>query len=118
MTQEVVIDSDLVSKLAVAAQDGTVSLADFASATRSALRSAAAKQGTQMALVEAWSWMCAAIEAALKAVGAPRADVQTLDEISNKVNAPPGLARFPPADLADWIEKVLRVWKQMMRDFR
>ena len=119
MTQEVVIDSDVVSKLAVAVQDGTASLSDFAAATRSALGSAAAKQGTQMALVEAWSWMCVAIEAALKAVGAPRADVIALDEISNKVNAPPGMGgRLPPADLTDWIEKVLRVWKQAMRDFR
>ena len=118
MTQEVVIDPDVVSKLAAGIQDGTATLADFASASRAALGSAAAKQGTQMALVEAWTWMAAAIEAFLKALGALRSDVAALDEISNKVNAPPGLARLSAADLADWIEKVLRVWKQALRDFR
>ena len=119
MTQEVVIDSDVVTKLATGVQDGTATLADFGNASRSALGAAAAKPGTPMALVEAWSWMCTAIEALLRALGAERTDVAALDEISNKVNAPPGMGgRLPPADMTDWIEKVLRVWKQVLRDFR
>jgi hypothetical protein len=118
MTGEVIIDSDVVSKLAASTQDGTLTLAEFGAAARSTLGQHAAKQGTPQAVTEAWSWMQPALTALLKALGAPHADIAALDEISNRVNAPAGLGRLSAAELADWIEKVLRMWKQAARDFR
>ena len=118
-TQEVVIDPDVVSKLSASTAEASITFAEFSAAGRTALGKAASRPHTPAALVEGWSWMHPALLALLKGIGAERADIQALDEISNRINAPPGLqARLPPDELTDYIEKILRLWKQMMREFR
>ena len=115
-TGETIVDAEVISALAAAGAEGSITLDDCAKAARKALGKAAAQQGSHLAVAEAWSWLQPILTAVLKGTKAPATELASIQDISTRVNSPQH--RLPPDQMADWIEKILRLYKCGLRDFR
>ena len=117
-TGEAMVDPDEAASLAAACVEGTATLEMFAKIGRKSLGSSAAPANTVLALVEAWSFALPALTALMRSANLEAENFSALTEITATVNAPPGLARISPTQTSEWVERILRDWKQCARDFR
>ena len=98
--------------------EANFTLKDFSEFSRKALKHGSAPGNNYRSLAEAWAWVEPAFKAMLTATGAPKLEFAAVAHITTLVNAPPGIARLTAADLEDWIEKLLLVYKSDTRDNR
>ena len=117
-TGQVSLDTTAVATVSAAVQDGSFTFSDFQKLANDALGSGAAPAGTAAANSEAWSFMQPVFLSILTSVGAPHAEVEALAQIGAVINSPPGIARLSPADVADWVERIIKSYRASLREFR
>ena len=114
-TQEASLDQSHIASLASDASEAKLFMAGGKAAAKSMLKDKAAQDGSARALAEAWSIMAPAITTALENAYLDAAAVKT---ITNKVTAPEGLMQLQPAQMAEWIDKILNELQREAREFR
>jgi hypothetical protein len=117
-TGEISMDAEDVATLAAKVAEASDTFNDFETIARKALGQGAAKADTYQALSDAWAWMQPALRATLVATAQPQREFAAIAHMAAVVNAPPGLSRLSAPEIKDWIEKVKREYKAMMRAFR